>query len=385
MPHRAKAWFLYPGSVESVGQLAELVQEEHELRDLVDGELLVEPLYGSWGGNMTHALLRKPIDVCRQRGEPRVALGNAAVVRVLTGAPGTSRFRSGQVAMLFAASVVDRWGYPEKMLAYDAPGTVGCLSTRMIVREHELVALPQNSRHSLPQWAAFSGNYVTAWSNWEQAYGSFRLLVPADELPAPYVFGWGGGTTLAELDLARRHGCQTFMLSSSEARLSLIAQAGITPIDRRPFHELYFDERRFAVDAAWRRAYLDAEAAFLREVEQRTAGLKVQIFVDYIGTPLLRATLKALGRQGILTSAGWREGMAVAYLRAAACIGRHQYVHTHYARYAQGVAAVAYAEAHGWLPTLDARIYAFDEVPELARRAAAGEGGFFTAFAINPL
>lgn len=384
MPHKAKAWFLYPDSGGGFGQLAELSQEEHELRNITDEEMLVEPLYGSWGGNMTHALMRKPIDICKLRGEPKVVLGNAGVVRVLTAGSAVSRFRPGQVAMLFAASVVDRFGYPEKMLAYDAPGTIGCLSTRMIVREHELIAIPEPSRHTLPQWAAFSGNYVTAWSNWEQAYGSFRLLVPQSELPAPYVFGWGGGATLAELDLARRHGAETFMLSSSETRLSLIADAGVAPIDRRPFKDLSYDERRFAVDVAWRRAYLDAEAAFLREVEARTQGFKAQIFIDYIGTPVLRATIKALGRQGILTTAGWKEGMLVSYLRAVECIGRHQYVHTHYARYPQGIAAMAYAEAQGWMPTVDARIYSFDEIPELSRSCAAGEGGFFSTFAVNP-
>jgi NADPH:quinone reductase-like Zn-dependent oxidoreductase len=331
---------------------------------------------------MMHALERKPIDICRQRGEDRVVLGNAGVVRVLQTGPDVRGLAPGQVAMIFSASVVDRWGYPEKMLGYDAPGTMGCLATRMLLRAHELIALPPETRHPLPAWAAFSGGYVTAWSNWLQAYGSFRLLIGADELASPNVWGWGGGTTFATLDLARRHGATTVMLSASETRMALIARGGVTPLDRRPFGELAFDERRLATDMDYRRAYLDAETRFLREVDRRTSGDKVQIFVDYIGTPVVRATLKALGRQGIITSAGWREGMVVSYLRAAACIGRHQYVHTHYARYPQGLAAVAYGEAEGWMPPVDERIYSFDEVPELSRRYAAGEGGLFTAFRV---
>jgi len=384
MTTRAKAWFLYPGKPGELGQLGELVQGDLELPAPAGDQVLAEPLYGAWGANMMHALERKPVDICRQRGEDRVVLGNAGVVRVLETGPDVRGLSPGQVAMIFSASVVDRWGYPEKMLGYDAPGTMGCLATRMLLRAHELIALPPDTRHSLPAWAAFSGGYVTAWSNWHQAYGSFRLLVGADELPSPHVWGWGGGTTFATLDLARRHGATTVMLSASDTRMALIARAGVTPLDRRTFGELAFDERRLATDMDYRRAYLDAEANFLREVERRTGGDKVQIFVDYIGTPVVRATLKALGRQGIITSAGWREGMVVSYLRAAECIGRHQHVHTHYARYPQGLAAVAYGEAEGWMPPVDDRIYSFDEVPELSRHYAAGAGGLFTAFRIAP-
>jgi NADPH:quinone reductase-like Zn-dependent oxidoreductase len=383
MGTRARAWFLTPGKPSDIGTLAEMVPGDLDLPAPSGDQILAEPLFGAWGANMTHALERKPLDICRHRGEERVVLGNAAVVRVLEAGPDAQRFRPGQVAMIFSASVVDRWGYPEKMLAYDAPGTMGCMATRMLLRAQELIPIPDGTRHSLAQWAAFSGNYATAWSNWQQAYGSFRLLVGADECPAPHVWGWGGGTTFATLDLARRAGAQTVMVSASPIRQALITAAGITPISRHAFGELSFDERRSATDPTYRKAYVEAEARFLAEVDRRTNGDKVQIFVDYIGTPVLRATMKALGREGIITTAGWREGMVVQYLRAAECIARHQLVHTHYARYPQVVAAMAYGEAEGWMPPVDERIYGFDELPELSRRYAAGEGGFFTVFRVN--
>lgn len=385
MPTQARAWFLYAGSGRDVGQLAELRHEEFELRDIDENEVLAEPLFGSWSGNMNHAMERKPIDICRHRGEERVVLGNAGVVRVLQVGAQVKTLRPGQYAFLFSASVLDRWGYPEKALAFDAPGTMGCLATRIILRPHELVPLPENTRFSLPQWAAFSGNYVTAWSNWVQAYGCFRLLLDEDEFPSPNVWGWGGGTTLAELELAKRHGCSAVMMSASDRRLALIQAAGLVALDRRQFGELSYDERRFSTEPSFRRAYLDAESRFLREVDARTGGDRVQIFVDYIGTPVYRATLKALGRQGVITTAGWKEGMAMAYLRAVECIGRHQHVHTHYARYSQGLAATAYAEAQGWMPRIDERIYTFDEVPELARDFSTGNVGFFTLFSVNPV
>lgn len=384
MSHRARAWFLYPGTGTDLGKLAALELEEYELRPISCEEVLVEPLFGSFEANIIHALLRKPVDVCKQRNEPRVILGNTGVVRVVEVGSKVAGLEEGRLAILFSASVIDPWGYPELALAYDAPGTMGCLSTKMILRPHELIPIPAGTRHSLPQWAAFSGRYVTAWSNWEQAHGSLRLLLSKEELPSPHVWGWGGGTTLAELDLARRWGCQTVMLSGNDLRLELIGRTGVTPLDRRQFGSLSYDERRFVADLAYRKAYLEAEAKFLAEVARRTGGMSVQIFVDYIGAPVFRPTIKALGRQAVIASAGWKEGMALTYLRASECIARHQHVNTHYARYPQGVAAIAYAEAEGWMPTVDERIWSFEEIPELCRRFHAGELGHFPVFSVNP-
>ncbi len=382
MTERARAWLLYAGSPHS-STPAELVLETIDLPPITADRVLAEPLHGCWAGNMTHALERKPADICRQRREDRVVLGNAGVVRVLAVGPEVRNLRPGQLALLFSASVLDKYGYPIKALAYDAPGTMGCLATRMVVREHELLALPDPTRHSLPQWAAFSGASITAWSNWELAYGTLRLQLHADELPAPHVWGWGGGTTLAELDLARRHNCHTVQLSADPARRAQIERTGVTALAREQFPALAFDDARFAGDLAYRRAYLESEAGFLSEVVQRTDSEGVHIFVDYIGQPVHRATLKALARQGLITTAGWKLGMSLSHLRAAECIGRHQFINTHYARRSQGIAAVAYAEATGWMPEPDDAI-PFDRVPELARAHAEGRTGFYPIFAVNP-
>lgn len=376
-------WFLHVATPDTVGQPGELVRQEFELDDVAPDEVLAEPLYGSWEGNMEHALSRRPIDICRMRGEERVVVGNAGVVRVAAVGDDVHGLRPGQHAIVFASSVIDRFGYPERMLAYDAPGTMGCLATRIKLKARELVPVPDGTRHSLAQWAAFSVRYITAWSNWELAYGTFRLLVGADELPDPHVWGWSGGTTLATLDLARRQGCHTVMLSGSDAHLEQIRRTGVTPLDRRKFGEILFDEKRYAEDPAFRRAYTQAERAFLLEVAERTGGGNVQVFVDYLGSPVFRATSKALGRQGVITTAGWKEGMSLTYLRSVECIGRHQFIHTHYARYTQGLAAVAYGEEHGWMPEIDERIYSFDEVPELAARFRRGETGFFPIYSVN--
>ncbi len=381
MSYRADAWVLHAGESKEPVR-AQLVRETIEFPALKDNEVLAEPLYGCWEGNMGHALSRKPVDICRQRKEPKVVIGNAGVVRIKEVGKKVSSVEPGQTAIIFCTGVADRWGYPEKILAYDAPGTMGCLSSLMKLTDRQLIPLPENTRHSAVRWAAFSLRYITAWSNWELAYGVFRLLVPQQEYQSPNVWGWGGGVTLAELDLARRHGCRTVMLTS-RSHIAAIDRTGITTVDRRKFGQIDYDSERYKNDSDFRDRYRHAEKAFVEEVQRRTHGEGVQIFLDYVGSPVYRATLKALSREGVIATAGWKEGMEIWHLRAIECIERHQHIYTHYARLEQGIQAVAYAEKNDWLPDPDEKVYGFDEVPLLAEAYDAGQTGYFPCFSIN--
>jgi hypothetical protein len=120
MVHLADAWLLYAGDTEHPSR-ATLVREPLQVPRPGPGEVIAEPLYGCWEGNMGHALERQPVDICRQRGEPRVVIGNAGVVRVRECGEGVDGLRPGQHAIIFCTGVEDRWGYPDKILAYDAP------------------------------------------------------------------------------------------------------------------------------------------------------------------------------------------------------------------------------------------------------------------------
>jgi NADPH:quinone reductase-like Zn-dependent oxidoreductase len=384
MTVKADAWVLYAGDDPKNPVPGDLVRETIEFPDIQDHEVLAQPLYGCWEGNMLHAVQRTPVDVCHQRKEEKVVLGNAGVVRVLQVGKDVRSVEPGQNAIIFCNGVEDKWGYPEKILAFDAPNTMGCLATRMKLTDRQVIPIPENTRHSMAQWAAFSLRYVTAWSNWELAHGVFRLLVHWDEMASPHVWGWGGGVTLAELDLARRHGCRTVMMSGNEIRLQTIVKTGVTPLDRRQFGPLSFDEKAYKADPEYREAYKTAEGRFLDTVREMTNNKMVNIFIDYIGGPVFRPTLKALAREGVITTAGWKEGMQLSTVRAIECIERHQHVHTHYARYPQGWKAVAYAEANGWMPIIDERIYTFDEVPELLDAYQNGRVNCFPTFSIVP-
>ncbi|GAB4534177.1 MAG: zinc-binding dehydrogenase [Haliangiales bacterium] len=385
MPITAEAWFIHAGDGSTPPTRAELRREKLEIPDLEGDEVLVEPLYGCWEANMSHALHRKPVDICRMRGEPRVVVGNGSIVRVLKSADGASTLKPGDLAVVTGLVQTDRWGYPIKLFGYDAPQTVGCLAKRFKAREGWLFKIPSDTRHRLAQWAAFPVRYISAWANWQVAYGAYRLLVHEDEMPVLNVWGWGGGTTFAELDLARRHGHRAVMMSGHAQRLEQIRTAGMIPLDRREFGSLDFYERDIKQkDRASLDAYKANEKSFLTQVKELTRGDGVQIFVDMIGEPVQRVTLKALGRQGIITTAGWKQGMNLRLVRASACINRHQFIHTHFARHRQVEQAVAYAEASDWMPPISDRIYEYDEIPQLAADYDAGELGMFTCFRINP-
>ena len=381
-----EAWVLHLGDGDARSPTrGELRREMIELPVMGPDHVTLEPIYGCWEANMDHAISRRPIDVCRDRGEASVVLGNSGVVRVVEVGSAVTTTKPGDVCLLFGNGVSDPWGYMIKALAYDAPNTMGALAKRSVVHEKNVIPLPKNSRFTLKQWAAFSLRYVTAWANWRVAHGCWRVQMPDDSAPDSFVWGWGGGSTMGELVLAQRAGFKAAMIASSDARLAQIAELGIEPIDRRQFPDLSFDEDQFGSDRAYRARYSAAEASFLQTVGDRTGGRGVSIFVDYIGTPVGRATLRALARQGVVTTAGWKQGTSVRSQRALECIQRHVHVHTHFARYSEACEAMNEAEATGWLPPIgDAAVWPWSEIQTLAAEYGAGRvADYFPLYQVN--
>ena len=385
-----QAWVLHEGPApEACGGVVpagELSLEEFSFPAPDDDEALVEPVYGCWEGNMTHALSRKPVDICRLRGESRVVFGNSGLVRMLRPAKNDERLSEGDLCLVFGNAEWDEHGYTEKALAYDAPGTMGLLAKRLKLHRRTLIPVPAATRHPLERWAAFSARFPTAWANWRVAYNCYRVQMPVKVAPRPHVWGWGGGTTLAQLMLAKKHGCQPVMLTSSPQRMAMLKALGIRSVDRRDFADMQFDPQRYESDAGYRHGYKLAENRFLEIVREVTDGAGVSIFIDHIGLPVFRATLKALGRQGVVTSAGWKHGMKLSSVRAIECIQRHTHVHTHFASHDEGVDAVAYAEEHGWLPPISEESpFPWNAVPELATKYAAGAlSSYFPLYAVKP-
>ncbi len=316
---------------------------------------------------MDHALRRSPVDICVLRNEDRVVVGNAGVVQVVRVGSSVTTLHEGDLGLVFCNGTPDPFGYPNTILGYDAPGTMGVLAKSMKLRERQLIRIPKSSPLTLAQWAAFSLRYITAWANLQVAWGCWQTQmreVPPEEV---FVCGWGGGVALAELLLAKIWGCRVAMIASTPHRLALLKELGIEAIDRSPFDKKRFEEDLLAALRAW------------------SNDRGVSIFIDNIGAHY-RGTLKALGRQGIITTSGWKHGITHPIMRAMECISRHIHVFTHYARYGEGVAAVDFAQKGTWMVPGVSRVYSWDEVPALAQAYAAGHiEEYFPIFSVNEL
>ena len=183
-----------------------------------------------------------------------------------------------------------------------------------------------------------------------------------------FVCAWGGGVSLADVTLAQQMGCQAAMVASTPERLALLQQLGIIPIDRSGLDNMAFEKK------------------LLDLVYTKTDGKGVDIFIDNIGTPVYKLTVKVLARQGVIATSGWKHGAVLPISRAMECINRHLYVHTHYACYAEGLEAVAFAQQQQWMPPLAAneKIYTWEEIPCLVEDYAAGRlDTYFPIFSIN--
>ena len=375
-----RAWVLRRGGDGAAKHAGELEQATLTLPALPDDHVLVETLYGSWEGNMTHALERDPIDICRRLGQDWIVLGNSGVVRVLSVGRDVKGVREGTVCAFAPIGKEDRHGYLETVWAYDEPGTMGLLAERFQIRGALLIPLPERADISAARWAAFPVRYGTAWSNWKVALGAWRLQMPDAAPEKSHVWGWGGGVAYAELQLARATGFNAAMLCTGRERAEIIRSAGILPVDRSEFPELTAGvapgDRKSLV------SYLKAERTFLKRVDEITGGDRVSIFIDNIGGPLARPTLRALGRQGVVTTSGWKCGTTIELNRAIECIERHTLVHTHGCSMQEGLEAMHYALDTGWLPPEPDYIYSWDEIPRLATDYAAGRiVSYFPTFA----
>jgi len=359
-----EAWVLQSAALQP-GQ-GTLTKQTYSFPDIGPQEVLAKPLYGCVEGNMMHALTRDPVDICAERGEDCVVLGNSGVVTVERVGAEVGSFQTGDMCIVFGNGQWDEYGYPMKAMAFDAPGTIGLLAKTMKLHERQLIPIPPDSPFSLRQWAAFSLRYITAWANWRVAYECWRTQmtnVPPEEV---VVCAWGGGVSFAELTLARHFGCQTIMICSHPERRALLEAAGIAAIDRRQFCDKNLEE------------------GILNAIAEKTQGRGVSIFIDNIGTPVHRITLKALARQGVIATCGWKCGMRTMVARAIECINRHIHVHTHYARYREGLDAVTFAQQHEWMPPHEEHVWKWDEIPQMMEAYANGSiSTYFPLFAVN--
>ena len=361
----AEAYVLTPPN-DGKGK-ARLSLETILLTPPADDELLVRPIFGCWEGNMGHALMRAPIDLCAVRGGEQIILGNAGVVWVESVGKTVKGIAPGDCGLVFCAGDVDEAGYPKTIYGYDQPGSIGLLAKRTKLKRHQIIRLPRSTPEALRQWAAFSLRYVTAWSNWRAAYRCWRVQSRASAANRCVVFGYGGGVAFAQTSLARLFGCSAYLATGQADRIAHIEEAGISAL---------------LTD----RAGLQPVDAILSDFVRETLGGRgVDILIDNVGDQF-RSSLKMLARQGVITTSGWKHQTMFPLLRPQECINRHIHVFTHYANHQEGRRAVAFADRTGWLPPIDARTWQWEEIPELAEVYLAGTlSSYFPIYRINDL
>lgn len=379
---KTKAWLLDSSLIKEVGEL--------ELREIILPELephqaYVKPYYGCWEANQEHAIARDPVDICIQRGEESVVPGNACVVQVYQIGSGVTKVKNGDICMTFGTIQSDDEGYPIKVIGFDAPNRMGSLAKITILDEQHLIPFEGAVPFTLAQWAAFSARFVSAWSNWRVALACWRAQMPHADAKDHFVCAWGGGVSLAELRLAKDASFNTIMIASDEARLEKIKAKGIIAIDRREFIDLNYDPIQFKKEPSLLEKYKDAEKRFLSRIKDLTDGRGISIFIDNIGAPVYRVSLKSLRREGVITTCGWKKGMAINLMRAIECINRNIHVHTHYATYDEVVDAIQYAIENNWMPTVEeTAIYNWEDIPILAREYSEGRiASYYPVFRVN--
>lgn len=359
-----EAWVLPEGPIGRDAGPGELALETIQIPDCTESEALVEPLYGSWEANMSHAISRSPVDICRQRGEKWVIVGNSGVVRVLRPAASDRRLKEGDACLVMGIGKPDDFGYAERIYAYDMRKSYGLLTRRTKIGAAQLVPISDEGKYPLQRWSQCA-RYYSAWDNWKVAYGCWRTQM-RDEDPADHlVFGWGGGVVVAELELARRSGFRVAMTVGSGQRAEFVSGLGITPVDRNLVR--------------------DSERTFFETIGRLSDGRGAAIFLDNIGGSLYPIVLRSLARQGVIATCGWKEGMKLNVTRASECIGRRLHVHTHCWNQADYPRVRDYQQDTGWLPEIDAAsVYSFSDIPRLAGKYASGEErGYFPTYKVG--
>lgn len=366
-----EAWVLPAAQLGTAERTGQLHRETIRIPEPAGHEALVEPLVGSWEGNMSHAVARSPVDVCRQRGEKFIVIGNSGVVRVRRAATDIEGPTEGQLCLCLSLGSAknghrDPYGYSEHIFAYDLPGSFGMLARLTTMPADLLLPLPAETRYPIERWAPCL-RYFTAWDNWKVAHDCWKAQLPDSDPSDHLVFGWGGGVTLAQLILAQRAGFRTAMMGGSDNRLATIAEHGIEPIDRREYRGLGQPDAKDSVRWA-------AERRIVTAIKDLSDGRGAAIFLDHIGGPLYPTTLRALARQAVVTTCGWKAGTELAVVRPTECIRRHIHVHTHGWRHSDSPTIRDYQETTGWLADIDPEAtYDFDDIPQLADDYAAGK------------
>src|SRR5262245_15099770 len=320
--------------------------DELELRPMGPDDVHLRILAAPGEHNVDHAVLADTVNITAARGG-KIYPGNAAVGEVLAVGSAVTRFRPGDIALTHCNGEPDRFGYPQRIWAYDMEDSVGWYAEEAVVGEWQLIPAPLDCGLSLWEIAALPLRAPTAYHLWRRALGIFRLKVPYERLATLNVLAFGGGVSELFLMLAKHEGHNAWFCSGSAERRSALEKLGIQGIDQQAYH-------RFATEA-------DVKA-FRQEVRRRTGGQDMHIVCDMLRGPVFGAGLAVSARQGVNVSSGWQLSQQVEYNSTLMSVKQVTIDHMHYETI-DGCSAATELYGRVFKPTLHREIYAFEDLP----------------------
>ena len=335
------------GSDLDAFDISRVVQlDQLELRPLGPGDVHLRILAASGEHNVDHAALADTVNIAEARGG-KMYPGNSAVGEVLRVGSAVTRFQPGDIAITHCNGEPDRFGYPQRIWAYDMDESIGWYAEEAMVGEWQLIPAPLDCGLSLWEIAALPLRAPTAYHLWRRGLGIFRLKVPREQLATLNVLGFGGGVSELFLMLARHEGHNAWFCSGNAERRSALEKLGIQGIDQQAFH-------RFADDSDVR--------AFRSEVRTLTGGQDMHIVCDMLRGPVFGAGLAVQARQGVNVSAGWQLSQRIKYNSPLMSVKQITIDHMHYETIA-GCNAATELYGRVFKPTVHREIYAFEDLP----------------------
>jgi NADPH:quinone reductase-like Zn-dependent oxidoreductase len=316
---------------------------------------LVKPLAVGWEGNVSHAISREPIDINIQRKEEAVVLGNNGVVQLIKTEDARLEALAATcngiflVQPIFHNGATDSNGYLSSVFGYDMAGSSGLLSEYCVLPNKILMPLPIDFS-AAPFWASYTIRYMTAWSVYHKSMKVYSAI--NDTNTKLNIVGWGGGTTLALLQLSALDGNTAIMLCGSEAKCIEAELHGVKAINTSSImHEARKDKHPMA--------FIKLLKAELKPHLQGSG--EIDIISDFVGEPTANASMALLGKGGVLATAGWKASPLVTVNRAASCIKQHTHVNCHHAHIEEIEAALQFGLEKSWCAK-QTENYIFDDV-----------------------
>jgi NADPH:quinone reductase-like Zn-dependent oxidoreductase len=334
---------------------------EFTLPELGARDVKLRILAASAEHNVKHAALGDIVDIVRAQGG-RMFLGNSAIAEVTAVGHDVDadQIKVGDIVQTHCNAAQDRFGYPLRIWAFDAPGSVGWYSEEAVVADWQVMRLPLACGLSLWQLAALPLRAPTAYHLWRRAVGIYRVKVPREQHARLNVLSFGGGVGELFLMLAKAEGHAAYYCCGNGARLEALARTGVRPINRDQY-------RGFAGTPHIH--------AFREHCRTLTGGDGMHIVCDMMRGSVFSAGLAVAAREGVNVSAGWQLGPHVGYNSALLSVKQITIDHTHYETIA-GCKAATELYGSAFVPGIHHEIYPFEDLPrcfqEMHRNTQSG-------------